>query len=197
MTPSTLSSVTLQTIENYRTAAARAVVAYHLGGKRLLGWVNGTLQNSVYPRTSKLAPRTTERFNQIRGSASEVVVKGVEQVAQRTGQAIEFGSAAAASQVSKLARFAAGVDHERVAGGLQTAARLSLPGARIALALSSRIAQGANALADAAGARPVRGMARKAALQAQRRAAPVARKAQATLKSGAKRVAKFSKRATR
>lgn len=196
MTHSTLSSVTLQTLENYRHAAARTVVAYRLGGKRLLSAVNGALENTVYPRTAKIAPRATERLNRVRGNVSEVIVKGVDTVAQRSEQAIEFGSEAAAAQVSKLAKLAAGIHSPRVAGSLQTAARLSLPAANVALAVSSRVAQGANALADAAGARPVRSVARKTAAIAKRRTAPAARKAQATLKTGAKRAAKFAKRAS-
>ena len=185
MNTQTLSSVTLETLENCRNAASRGVVAYRLGGQRLLGAVNGALKNRVYPRTAKFAPRATERVNEVRGKVSEVIQQGVEQVALRTEQAIDFGSAAAAAQVSKVAAFAAAL-----ASSLQTAARAALPGAKVALAVSQKIAQGANALADAAGARPVRTRARKAAFDAKRRAAPAARKAKAAVKSGAKRVAK-------
>ena len=197
MTLQTLSTVTLQTLDNYRHAASRAVVAYHLGGKRLLGLVNGTLESRVYPRTAKIAPRATERLNEVRGNVSKTLVKGADQVAQRTEQAIVFSSDAAATQVSKIADFAAGIDNSLLANGLQAAARLTMPAAQVALAVSSKVAQGANALADAAGARPVRSMARKAqkvAAGAKRRAAPVARKAQATVKTATKRAAKFGKR---
>ena len=194
MTPQTLSSVTLETLGNYRNAAARAVAAYHVGGKRLLGLVNGALQNSIYPRTAKIAPRATQRINEVRGNVSKIIVKGVDQVAQRTEQAIKFSSTAAAAQVSRLAHFAAGIDNEIVANGLQTASRLTLPGAKVALIVSSKIAQGANALADAAGVRPLRSVARKAAAGATRRAAPSAHKTKAPLKTGAKDVAKSGKR---
>jgi hypothetical protein len=201
MTSQTLSTVTLQTLENYRDAASRAVAAYHLGGKRLLGLVNGALENGVYPRTAKVAPRATERLNEVRGNVSEIIVKGADQVAQRTEQAIAFSSDTAAAQVSKMADFAAGIDNSLIANGLQAAARLTMPAAQVALAVSSKVAKGAHALADAAGARPVRGIARKAlktthvaAAGAKRRAAPVARKAQATMKTTAKRVAKVGKR---
>ena len=78
MTAQTLSRVTLQTLENYRTAATQAVVAYRLGGHRLVGAVNGALKNGVYPRTAKMAPRATERLNEVRGSVSKIVVKGIE-----------------------------------------------------------------------------------------------------------------------
>jgi hypothetical protein len=195
MTTQTLSSVTLETLGNYRNAAARAVAAYHVGGKRLLGLVNGALQNSVYPRTAKIAPRATQRINEVRGNVSKIIVKGVDQVAQRTEQAIKFSSTAAAAQVSRLAHFAAGIDNEIVANGLHTASRLTLPGAKVALIVSSKIAQGANALANAAGARPLRRVARKAAPAAKRRAAPASRKTKAALKTGAKRVATLGKRA--
>ena len=194
MTSQTLSSVTLETLGNYRNAATRAVAAYHVGGKRLLGLVNGALQNSIYPRTAKLAPRATQRINEVRGNVSEIIVKGVDQVAQRTEQAIKLSSTAAAAQVSRLAHFAAGIENEIVANGLQTASRLTLPGAKVALIVSSKIAQGANALADAAGVRPLRSVARKAAPGAKRRAAPSARKTKAPLKTGAKHVAKSGKR---
>ncbi len=190
MNTQTLSSVALETLEIYRHAASRGVVAYRLGGERLLGAVNGALQNRVYPRTAKFAPRATERVNQVRGKVSDVIHQGVEQVALRTGQAIDFGSATAAAQVSKVAAFAAGIDNAALASGLQTAARVALPGAKVALAVAKKLAQGANALADAAGARPVRTGARKAAFDAKRRAAPAARKAKAAVKSAAKRVAK-------
>jgi hypothetical protein len=194
MTPQTLSSVTLETLDNYRNAATRAVAAYQMGGKRLLGLVNGALQHSVYPRTAKLAPRATQRINEVRGNVSEIIVKGVDQVAQRTEQAIEFSSSAAAAQVTRLAEYAAGIDNEIVATGLQTATRLTLPGAKVALVVSSKIAQGANALADAAGVRPLRRVARKAAAGARRRAAPPARKTKAPLKAGAKRMVKVGTR---
>ena len=194
MTAQTLSTVTLQTLDNYRNAVSRAVVAYHLGGKRLLGVVNSALESGAYPRTAKVAPRATERLNEVRGSVSEIIVKGADRVAQRTEQAIVFSSDAAATQVSKIADFAAGIDNSLLANGLQAAARLTMPAAQVALAVSSKVAQGANALANAAGARPVHSIALKAASGAKRRAAPLARKAQATVKTAAKRVAKFGKR---
>lgn len=191
MTTPTLSSVTLETLENYRTAATRAVVAYRLGGNRLVRIVNGALQGSVYPRTAKLAPRATERMNEVRGNVSEIIVKGVDQVAERTAQAIEFSSTTAAAQVSKFADFAASIDNQIVANGLQTAARLTMPGAKVALVVSSKLAKGANALADAAGARPVRSVARKATVGAKRKVAPVARKAHAAVKTAAKRATRL------
>lgn len=163
MNTPTLSHLTLQTLDNYRAAANQAVVAYRLGSHRLVNVLNATLENSVYPRTAKLAPKATRRIDGVRGNVSDVVVKGIDQVAERTEQAIEMSSTAAAAQVKKVARFAAGIDNDIVAGGLQAAARFTLPGAKVALVVSGKVAEGAHALAGAAGARPARNANHKAA----------------------------------
>ena len=197
MNTQTLSTVTLQTLENYRNAASRAVVAYHLGGKRLLGMVNGALESRVYPRTAKIAPRATERLNEVRGNVSEIIVKGADQVAQRTEQAIAFSSDTAAAQVSKIVDFAAGIDNSLLANGLQTAARLTMPAAQVALVVSSKVAQGANALADAAGARPVRRAARKAAAAPRRVVKRAANAAKAPLAQARRRGRAAKKAVTR
>jgi hypothetical protein len=209
MNTPTLSHLTLQTLDNCRTAANQAVVAYRLGSHRLVNVVNAALENSVYPRTAKLAPKATRRIDGVRGNVSDVVVKGIDQVAERTEQAIELGSTAAAAQVKKAARFAAGNRNSIVASGLQTAVRLSMPGAKVALAVSGKVAEGASALADAAGARPVRKAVRKtvpktasktvrktvrtATAQIKRQAAPVVRRAKKAIDVTTQRVARVAK----
>jgi len=182
MNTQTLNSVTLETLKNYRTAATQAVVAYKLGSHRLVKVVNGALANSVYPRTAKLAPRATVRLDEVRGNISEVVTKGIDGIADRTVKAIESSSTTAAAQLTKVSKFAAGIHNPIIANGLQSAARLTMPGANVALLVSGKVAEGANALADAAGARPLRKAVRKSAADVKRRAAPVARKAKAVAK---------------
>jgi hypothetical protein len=189
-----LSHVTLETLENYRTAAARGVVACRWGGRRLVGAVNGALEHSVYPRTAKVAPRVTEFMNGVRGDVTQIVIKGLDQSAARATTAIEFGAKAAGTQVNKLARFAARLDNPVVADGLQTVARLTMPGAKVALAISDKLAAGANALADAAGARPVRTTVRKAAAGSQRAARGMVKAAKAPL-AKARRTGRAAKKA--
>ena len=181
MTSQYLSHVTLETLENYRNAAARSVVACRSGGRRLIGAVNGALEKRVYPRTAKLAPRATAFMNDLRGNVTQIVIKGLDQTAARAATAIEFGANTAGTQVNKLARFAAKVDSPVVANGLQTVARLTMPGAKVALAISGKLAAGAIALADAAGARPVRSVARKAVAAPRRVAKRVAQATKAPL----------------
>ena len=84
MNTRTLNGITLETLKNYRTAATQTVMANRSGGHRLLSVVNGALANSVYPRTAKLAPRATVRMNEVRGSLSDVVTKGIDEIANRT-----------------------------------------------------------------------------------------------------------------
>jgi hypothetical protein len=170
MNTQTLNGVTLKTLDNYRAAATQAMVAYRLGGHKLVSAVNHVLANSVYPRTAAVAPQATVRMNEVRESISGIVVKGIDGIADRTVQAIESGSSTAAAQLKKVSGFATGIQHPVVANGLQTAARLTLPSANVALALSSKVAQGAQALAGAAGARPARKAARKAAPGVKRKA---------------------------
>lgn len=193
MANQTLRGVTLQSLENYRNAATQVVVAYRLGGRRMVGMVNGALKNSVYPRTAKLAPRVTDRINDVRGDVSEIVVKGIDLVALRAEKAIKLGSNTAAAQVTKVAKFAAGVDNEIMASGLHTVARLTMPGAKVALAVSGKASQGANALADAIGARTVRKAVRKAHAGSKRTLASATRTTKATVKTAAKRGAKVAK----
>jgi hypothetical protein len=181
MTKQYLSHVTLETLENYRNAASQGVLAARSGGRRLIGAVNGALQHSVYPRTAKLAPRATAFMNGVRGNVTEIVTRGLDQTAAGASTAIEFGANSAGTQLNKLAQFAAGVDSPLVASGLQTVARLTMPGAKVALAISGKVAAGAVALADAAGARPLRRAVRKAAAAPRRTARRAARAAQAPL----------------
>jgi hypothetical protein len=71
-------------------------------------------------------------------------------------KAIDLGADTAVAQLTKVADFAAGIDNAYVAGGLQTAARLTMPGAKVALVVSGKMVDGAQALAQAAAGQPVR-----------------------------------------
>jgi hypothetical protein len=151
MTAQTLSTVTLQTIANYRHAATLTLGAYLTGTQRLIAAVNAGLDKNVYSRTTKVAPQVTSRLVQVRDGVNGIIVKGVEQVSSRSTQAIETASTSAIAGVKRVADIAAGFDNRIVANGIETAVRLGLPGAQAALAVSARIAEGAGALSRAAG----------------------------------------------
>jgi hypothetical protein len=173
MTIQTLSTVTLDTIENYRNAATLAVDAYRAGSHRLIDAVNGSLENKVYSRTAKVAPNLTSALSQVRGSLSDIIVKGIDGVSSNTEKAIAVSSNAAAERVSQVADFAAGIDNRLLANGIEAAVRLSLPGAQAARAVSAKLAEGANALSRVAVGTPAKAArvvktAKKKAVRAKR-----------------------------
>lgn len=176
MSTQTLTDLTLQTLRNYETAATQTVAAYQAGSQRMVKLVNGTLEQRVYPRTAKLAPRATARVDALAGNVHGIVVKGVDAAAERATAVIERGSEAAATRLAQVAGqvagYAANLGNPAVANGLDTAARITLPVAQLALTVSGKVAEGATALASAAGAHPVkkalRAGLRKSAAAAQR-----------------------------
>ena len=181
MSIQTLSNVTLETIENYRNAASAAVDAYRVGSHRLIDALNGSLDKNFYGRTEKVLPQLTEKLTQVRGNVSDIIVKGVDELAMRTEKAIEMSSKGAAARVAKVTRYAVGLDKKLVANSIEAAVRVSLPGAQAALAVSAKLAEGADALSRVAAGKkikPVRAAgAKKAVVSAKRK---VVRKAAAT-----------------
>lgn len=150
MTLQTLSTVTLETIENYRHAAALAVSAYRTGSNRLIGAVNVGLQDRLYSRTVKVAPNLTNAMIQVRGGLTNMIVKGVDTVGTRTEQAIEVGSVSAVKGVTQVAEFAAGIENRVAANGIDAVVRFTLPAAQIARTVSSKVVAGADKLSNAA-----------------------------------------------
>ena len=146
---STLNSVTLATIENYRVAANQAARAYQLGSQRLIHALNGSLEKNVDGRIHSVAPQLGNSIVSARGRVTEIVVKGINEVAKRTEQAVDMGSDNAAAQIKKVTKLVGGIDNSSVAQGLATVARLSLPVAKVGLTVSSKLAEGASALTSA------------------------------------------------
>jgi hypothetical protein len=212
MTATSLRNLTLATIENYRHAAALATIAYRQGGHRVVGLVNEALEKNVDPRTAQIAPQLVEPMIKLRGRVSEIVVKGIDVVSSRTGQALEFGYDGITRQVTKAAKLVGRIDNPTIANGLQTAARVSLPTAKVALAVSGKVADGAKALSTAAkGKNPVKVATRKVAAKTrstaargkaqaagvQRKAVKAAKSARATAGRQVKSVKKVAVRAKR
>lgn len=188
MTIQTLSNVTVKTIENYRNAAHAAVKAYQVGTLRLIEAVNTGIEKNVYARTEAVVPNLTETMNQLRGNVTDIIVKGVDGVSANTDKAIVASSAAATERVAKVAKLAAGIDNRIVVSGLEAAVRLSMPGAKAALAVSAKVAEGADALSRAVAGKPVKAAqpVKKTAVRTKRASAAKTRAA-AARKPAAKR----------
>jgi hypothetical protein len=183
MKTESLRSVTLATIENYRAAANQAARAYRLGGRRLLAAVNAGLEKNVDARAAMLVPQVADAMVEMRGRVSDAMVKRIDDVTSRTEQAVDLGTDGVIKQLTKVADFADGIANPLLANGLQTAARISLPVAKVGLTVSSKVADGAKALSGAAqGA----GVAQRAARSVKRAGATAQRKVAATTKTSRK-----------
>lgn len=188
-TPS-LSRITMETMANYRTAAAQVVAASGAGSRRLVKAVDGALQSQVLPRTAKLAPVAGERLDGLRGNVNRVVVQGIDQAVERSEQVIATTSDFAVAQVTRIADLMADIDNAMIASGVEAAARFTLPAAQLALAVSSKVAEGATQLADAAGAHPVKAAVKKATTATKRRVTKVAKQADVEVKAVRRRATK-------
>ncbi len=172
MNKQNLSTTALATIDNYARAASLTVKAYRAGSSRLLDGVNEGLQAQVYSRSVKVAPNLTEALTQLRDSLSEIIDGGVSKLSSGSERAIKTSTAKARVGVARVAGFSAKVKNPLLARGLSTAARLSMPGARAALAVSAGLVEGAGRLSRLAGAsvtvKSVRKSASKTAVRTKR-----------------------------
>lgn len=194
MTLQTLSTVTLETIENYRHAAALAVSAYRTGSNRLIGAVNVGLQDKVYSHTSKVAPNLTNAMIQMRGGLTNIIVKGIDTVGTRTEQAIEVGSDTAVKGVTQVAEFAAGIDNRVATNGIDAVVRFTLPAAQVARTVSAKVVAGADKLSNVAAGSELARVVKTAKKAAVRAKGTVVRKA-TTAKAAVTRKAAAPKKA--
>ena len=182
MTQATLRAVTLKTVANYRHAAERAVGAYRAGGHRLIVVVRNGVDQAAQRGAEPYVPAFAAAMQRAGDKVGTLAVKSLEAVSAGTERAIELSADGVTTRVKRVAELAGGVENRIVVSGLQAAVRFTLPGAQAALALSERVAAGADKLADvAAGPRSMRA---KAAAQRARRAAP--KLGQATGRTAAK-----------
>lgn len=165
----TLTHVTLNTVEQCRSAATQVVKAYRLGSHRVIGQVK--TRNERVSALTKLA------------------AKGVDQVADRSEQLIDISAKTTATQISKAAKFANGIDNPLLANGLEAASRLSLPSALAVLAVAGKAAAGADSLVKAVAAKKPARKARAAVKPVVKKAAAAKQAAKPVRKAPARRAA--------
>lgn len=140
MSQASLQSVTLETLANSVKAAEHAVDVYRAGGRRLVAVIDERVTAPTVARTERYAPKLADALRRSGSRVGKLAVKGIDAVSRRTDAVITASSARVAAQVRRLARVAGNVSNPLLANGLDTAARVSLPGAKAALALSERVA---------------------------------------------------------
>jgi len=190
-----LRTVTLQTVANYRHAAERTLGASRHTGERLIAVMRASVERAARAGAEPYVPAFAAVLRRAGDNLGKLAGQGLAAVSERTSRAIAAGADGVVSQVERVAGLADGVDSKVVASGLQAAVRVSLPGAQVALALSERVALGADKLADVAGAGTARRAARAAGKRVRRAKAEAADVA-ATTVAGAKRQARRTRAAT-
>lgn len=193
MTEKKLSTVALQTIVNYRDAAENAVKAYRLGGHRLANAVNGRMNESVFKRTGKIVPAVSDQASRLHNRAFAMTTDGIDLLSKQSTKLISISANTVAAGVSKIADGAAKVDNPYLSKGLDAAAKINLPSAKLALAISEKLAQGAESLSSAA-AGPVKPRVKRTA---RKLAANTRRKAVSSVKPAAKKAAATKTRVVR
>ncbi len=176
MTTTTLRAVTQQTVANCAQAAERALGAYQAGGHRLIRSLQSGVDMAARQGADRLAPRLAAAVRRASGRVGSLAAKGLDALSQGTGRAIAASHSGVTSQVNRIADLAdraEGADNRLLSGGARSAARIGLPGAQAALALSQVVVAGVAKLPGAS--RAAAGRVRKAAgaTPARRRAKPV------------------------
>lgn len=146
MTQVSLRNVTLETAANYRHAAESAVGAYRAGGHRLVAVMQNGVDQAATRGAERFVPPLAAAMRRAGDSVGTLAVKGIDAVSDGTGRVIEFSATRFNTRVERLAEMAGGVDYSVVVSGLNAAVRFSLPGAQAALAVSERVAAGADKL---------------------------------------------------
>ena len=175
MTKTTLHTVTLETVANYRQVAVRAVGAYRASGHRLLAMMGRNFDRG----TNRIAPKLAAALRKTSTTVSDAAAKGIDTLSTQTERVIEFGSTRVSQRIDRVANLVQGIENRYVATSLQAVARFSLTGAQAALTVSEKLAAGVDRLADVVGGKHARGtqaVARaKTAVRAARRAAAPAK----------------------
>lgn len=200
MPQTTLRAVTLNTVANYAQAAERAVAAYRSSGQRLISALQRGVERAAKQGSERLAPRLANALPRASGNVGGLAAQGLDAVSRRTEQVIGLGSTHMTTQLGRVADLADGVDNRVLASGVHAAVRISLPGAKAALALSQRLAAGADTLAGVAQNAVPKTAAKRPAKSATKaaaghRAASVAAAVESPVKAAVQRAARSVKRA--
>ncbi len=176
MTSPTLRAITLKTVANYTRAAEHAVCAYRSSGQRLINAMERGVDKAARQGAERLAPRLATALRRATGRVTGLASKSLDAVSTRTERAIELGSTGVTTQLKRVAGLVEGVGNRVVAGGVQAAVRINMPGAQAALALSERVVAGVDKLPGARShVKPI--ASAKRAAPARSRAAAGVRKA--------------------
>jgi hypothetical protein len=167
MTAQALSAVTLETLENMRLAAMTTARATIAGGRRLAGAFESAYGQYVLPSAVRLAPAVGTRMEQWQLSVQGLVNKGLDNAELGSDRMAEAGRAALVRQIERATELASGIGNPLVANTIDTAARMSLPAAKVGLQVSGRAVRGAQKLLAAIGGDTAKATVRRSVRRAR------------------------------
>ncbi|WP_395700285.1 hypothetical protein [Aquabacterium sp.] len=150
MSETTLRTVTLETVANYRQAAEHTISAYRASGHRLLGLMSRNVERATQRGAERVAPRLAAALRRTSSKVTVAAARGIDAVSARSERALDLGGDGISQGLGRVADIVEGIENRYLAGGLQAAARISLTGARAALGLSRTLLAGADKLSTAA-----------------------------------------------
>jgi hypothetical protein len=198
MSQASLRTVTLETVANYGRAAERAIHAYRTGGHRLIALMQRSVDRAATRGAERVAPRIADAIRRASNRVGTIAIKGLDAVSSSTERALELGKAGVTAQVMRVAEIAESIDNRALAGSLQAAAKLSLPGAQAARAMSERVVASADTMYGAiAGRRTAKPQTRRAATAPQKAKKAARKVVRSARKAAAEAIAPKAPRARR
>ncbi len=153
MSANTLQDTTLKTVANYRRTALAAVGAYRNGSLRLINGLQKRVDRAADDGERRGAPTLSKSLRSNTYRVTGMAVQGVERLSGGAERVIDKGADGLLRRVDRVAEMVDGVQSPRVARGLNSVARISMPGARVALTVSQALADSAQHLARLAAGR--------------------------------------------
>jgi hypothetical protein len=128
MASENLGSVVLDVVENNRRMVQAMLGAYRTGGTKLIG------------------QSLSGRFGGRGARAAQFLSRGIDKTSTAIETAVSGGNCQVSNAVARINAWAGQIDNRYASRYLQLLGTLSLPGARVARALSGQLASGADRL---------------------------------------------------
>jgi hypothetical protein len=194
MTQPRLETLTLQTLASSAEAAGHALHAARAGSRRLLDVIDQRVTTVAADRLEPHARRVAGHVRDYGSLARDRAVQGVDTLGDLADAGLKRGAKGAAAQVKRMAKAVFQVQNPVLSKSLSTAARVSMPGARLAQVISERVAATTAAWPEAVAGETAKPKRRRVRVSARRKAGGATATAPKAVKTA--KTAKAEKAAT-
>lgn len=148
MSTSSLSAVSLETINLYASAAKSIVGAYRTGTTRALQGLEGRLAGGLNSESLRISAALKSSLLAVEQQIASLVHGGVEAVATAYTRAIDTAATAATTGVSSVAAAGAQLKNSLPGNTAEALITLQIPGAQLSRDLAERVAEAAQQVVD-------------------------------------------------